>query len=72
MMLTVKGGNFSRLEGAHHNRYQPRVPPNVVFSPVLSHLLSLLGLFHEKTTRNKQKRKHLQTSEILTYSFAAN
>ena len=50
--------------GAHHNRDQPRVPPNPVFSPVLGHLFVTPGSFQQQ----KKKRKHLQSSEVFLLS----
>ena len=53
--------------GAHHNQDQPRVLPSPVFSLVLGHLFSLLGLCNEK-----KKRKHLQTSDKKSKTFFTN
>ena len=52
-------GNYFQT-GAHHNRYQPRVPSNPIFSSVLGHY------FHPFIFLTK---KHLLTSEAFCLSL---
>ena len=56
---TQRRENFFPSGGAHHNnnKDQPRVPLNLVFSPVLGHLFFIPRLF-------QQKGKYLQKNVV--------